>query len=457
MLCGGLGVLAAASANPAAAEGPWKQYATPEEAGWSSAKLEEARKLADEKLSAAVFVVYKGNVLAAWGDVTRPYKCHSVRKSLLSALYGIAVADGKIDISKTLAEIGIDDHRLLTDAEKQARISDLLKARSGIYHPAAYEPSDMKRNRPKRGSHAPGTHWWYNNWDFNTLGAIYNQETGEDLFDSFKKYIADPIGMEDFRVEDTFYALEPSSSIHPAYLFRLSARDLARFGQLFLQNGKWNGREIVPAEWVAESTTEHSKGQPGYGYMWWVYPAGMFKDNAKFPRLADRRVFLGRGTGGQFVMVIPDEELVFIHRGDTDNRPRARVAPVWSILEMVLEAKTGDARPNPTLTALAPTSFANSLPAPEPRKTISLSPKELEPFVGEYSGKMGSLTFSLYDGRLFGNLPSEGEAEFFPTSKTEFFAKAAPVSAKFEVDDEGRATHLTLDFLGQELRFTKTE
>jgi len=101
-----------------------------------------------------------------------------MRKSLLSGLYGIYEAEGKIDLSKTLGELGIRDYIRLTAVEKQATVADLLKARSGVYIPATGEADSMVANRPERGSHAPGTFWYYNNWDFNALGTIFDQGVG---------------------------------------------------------------------------------------------------------------------------------------------------------------------------------------------------------------------------------------------------------------------------------------
>jgi CubicO group peptidase (beta-lactamase class C family) len=139
--------------------------------------------------------------------------------------------------------------------EKTATVQMLLQARSGVYHPAAYESAGMKANRPERHSHAPGTFWYYNNWDFNVLGSIFEQETGTQIHPEFKRRIGDVIGMEDFQVSDCDYVHEPLS-LHPAYPFRMTARDMARFGLLFLQNGSWEGDQIISEEWVQESTTD---------------------------------------------------------------------------------------------------------------------------------------------------------------------------------------------------------
>ena len=79
-----------------------------------------------------------------WGETSRSFNVHSIRKSLLSALYGIAVAKGEINLYATLGQLGIDDNEpSLTLEEKQARVIDLLKARSGIYHAALYETPAM--------------------------------------------------------------------------------------------------------------------------------------------------------------------------------------------------------------------------------------------------------------------------------------------------------------------------
>jgi len=138
----------------------------------------DGAKIARRKVETSIPPLYDGAVVAHWGDIETRYMCHSIRKSFLSALYGVHVAKGNIDLDETMGELGIDDKPPLTQLEKQASVRDLLKARSGVYHPAAYETEAMKKARPKRGSHVPGTFYYYNNWDFNTLGAIFEKQTG---------------------------------------------------------------------------------------------------------------------------------------------------------------------------------------------------------------------------------------------------------------------------------------
>jgi len=89
---------------------------------------------------------------------------HSMRKALLNSLYGIHQERGDVDLNQTLAELGIDDlPPTLNEQEKSARVIDLLKSRSGVYHPAAAESDGMSQTRPGRGSHAPGEFSYYNN------------------------------------------------------------------------------------------------------------------------------------------------------------------------------------------------------------------------------------------------------------------------------------------------------
>jgi len=110
----------------------------------------------------------------------------------------------------------------------------------------------MRVARPARGSHHLGTFWYYNNWDFNVLGTVFRRMTGEDIYGAIDRRIAKPIGMEDYRPEEGEYGLE-DSSLHPSYLFRISARDLARFGLLYLHRGRWRGDQLIPAAWVDAS------------------------------------------------------------------------------------------------------------------------------------------------------------------------------------------------------------
>ncbi len=323
-------------------QGTWPYYATPGEAGWNEDLLAQAESYFNSLDSAAVVVVYRDKVLAAWGSVSTEYLTHSVRKSFMSALYGIYVNEGHIDLQATMAQLNIDDDPPLTEAEKQARVVHLLAARSGVYHTAAAETEGMHNYKPARGSHAPGTFWCYNNWDFNALGTIFIQETAGDLYEALKTRIADEIGMEDFQPADGQYNYQYDRSIHPAYMFRISARDCARFGLLFLQGGQWQGKQVIPNSWVNTSTHHHSDSGdyiPGtfYGYMWWVFPRG-FGEEGGLNNLSRYRSYAALGAYGQVIQVIPEAELVFVHRVDSYQGNNVPLGDILRLLDQILAA-----------------------------------------------------------------------------------------------------------------------
>jgi CubicO group peptidase (beta-lactamase class C family) len=324
LICFGLS--AAAVAEPMAIEenfpGASFETTTPEAAGWSAETLEQAKSWSLAVApTAAVMIIQHGRIVAQWGDVAAKTELFSVRKSLLSALIGIAVDRRKIDTRATLASLGIDDNApSLTADEKTATVADLLKARSGVYHPTLYETPEMARQRPARGSHPPGTFWYYNNWDFNTLGFIYERATGQEIFTAFKQQIADPIGMLDYKPSDGRYVRGPESD-HPAYPIRMSAQDLARFALLYLHEGRWKDRQIVPADWVRQSTQSYSQALAergpgmGYGYLWWIgFPSDIGAPTVRMPPNS----YFALGNEGQYAVVIPAYDLVIIHRIDGD-------------------------------------------------------------------------------------------------------------------------------------------
>jgi CubicO group peptidase (beta-lactamase class C family) len=286
-------------------------------------------------------VVHGGEVVAQWGDVEKRYKCHSIRKSLLSALIGLHVEAGVIPLGKTLGDLGIDDREGLTPREKAAQVLDLIMARSGVYHPAGYETDYMRNLKPARHSQGPGTWWCYNNWDFNALGTIFERLTGRGIFDEFRDRIATPLGMQDFRYDETrrdgeYVRFEESE--HAAYPFRLSARDLSRFGLLYLRGGRWGERQVIPEKWVRMSVRSYSRAgeRGGYGYMWWVA-----EGDVHFPQMAvPPGTFTARGAGGHYLVVIPARDLVVVHRADTDVPDRKVTGLQFgALLEKILAAR----------------------------------------------------------------------------------------------------------------------
>jgi CubicO group peptidase (beta-lactamase class C family) len=388
----------------------WLQYAVPEEAGWSSEKLEEARLFADSIGSAAFMVIHDGKVVVSWGEVERRFMCHSVRKSLLMALYGFYVDKGIIDIQTTIGELGIEDTHQLREDEKKATIQNLLQARSGIYHPAAYETDAMKAARPARGSHAPGTFWYYNNWDFNTSCHILMMHSRKDFFQDFKERIADPLGFQDFRLEDTYYHLEAENSQFPAYPFRLSARDMARFGQWFLQMGQWNGRQLISADWVKESAmTAYSDDvrQKGwqYAYMWWMNLYG------------DEHVnYSAQGVGNQAIIVYPNDNLVMINRTNTFVGDRVSNTNLRKLTEMVFAARTEETSEQPRVVQL---------------------PEQLDKYIGHFIIDGREVKITRVDGQLQAYTEGRGTYSLLPAGKHRFVVEDAQVMYEFQEGNHG--------------------
>ncbi len=309
--------------------------------GYSVAELEAAQAWADQNTqTASVMVLVDGEVLVQWGAKFTKYISHSTRKSFMSALYGKYVADGTIDMDATMADLGIDDIPALSDQEKTATVGHCLQSISGVYHTAEAESEYMHDLKPDRDTYQPGTFWIYNNWDFNVLRTIFESQTGKNFYVALKEDIMDPIGAN-FNLTDSL-SWTPTRSIHPAYMFRVSAPDMAKFGQLMLQNGNWNGDQVIPQAWVEESTKYYWDAQiyngDGYGYMWWVATNSNvmpYLPNCDLPA----GTYSARGAGGQWLEIIPERNMVFVHLVDTGDGDFVETGDVGTLLQMILDAK----------------------------------------------------------------------------------------------------------------------
>ena len=315
------------------------EWISPEAAGWSSADLQEAHQFAIESGCQAAMALYDGQVFFSRGNIHKNYEVHSIRETFLSALYGIHFAWGNIDLNATLEDLHIDDITPgLTPAEKQARVEHLLMSRSGVYHEAADEDQTMIDEKPPRGSHAPDTFFYYNNWDVNALGTIFKQETGEEICEAFKKEIADVVGMMDFSADNCFYQYEWDKSSHPAYHFKMSARDMAKFGILYQKNGRWKGLPIIPSEWIDESTMAYSTMENtdglGYGYLWKIIP-----EDSKIGQMIGYSGYYHTGAGGHVLVIIPDLKLVIVERYDTDQNWDEPGAAGFELAMLILDAR----------------------------------------------------------------------------------------------------------------------
>lgn len=320
----------------------WGRHSSPEAAGFSAEGLERVRERLASLPSTGLMVIAGGRVAFEYGDTDTISYLASVRKSVLSMLFGIEVHRGRIDLDRTLADLGIDDREGLTAAEKQARVGHVLAARSGIFHPASNSGDDLA-SAPPRGSQPPGRYYLYSNWDFNVLGTIYEQVTGRNLYDALQEDLVIPIGMQDFRRDLHRRSGDTTRSVHLAYHMHFSVRDMARIGYLMLRDGTWNGRQVVPREWVRESTRaitpvhemnpERRRAGPfGYGYLWWVW------DGPDTPAHY-RGAYTGLGAVGQQIAVLPALDLVVVHKTVPGGGRSVSHEQFLEVLEMIVQAR----------------------------------------------------------------------------------------------------------------------
>ena len=333
----------------------WQQT-TPESVGYSSKRLDVLRQWVSTDDTTSMLVVVQGRVIFSYGDTKHPSKIASARKSVLSMLYGKYVENGTIDLDKTVKQLGLEDKQPFLPVEETATLRQLLAARSGVYLPTS--SFGQKNYLPPRGSEAPGAHYLYSNWDFNAAGAAFEKLTGKSIYDALQHDLVVPLGMQDYQPAKQVKEPDPLTN-WPEYVMRLSARDMARLGLVMLDKGKWNGQQIIPAEWVRYSTTLvtpfrdinpsflRNYGSPerwGYsGALWWVWDNPAYTGDIYTGPW--QGAFTAQGAGGTYISVFPAGDMVIVHQVDIDKRPKAFVMPssYTAMIAMVMNSYCGDA------------------------------------------------------------------------------------------------------------------
>ena len=327
------------------------EHVTPESVGYSSARLEVLRAWLKTRPTTSMMAVYRGKVIFEYGDTTRATVIASVRKSVLDILYGAEKNLPENLANSTVVELGLQDKVPFVHPEELATFDQLLASRSGIYIPNGDGGQDAIA--PKRGSEYPGTHFFYNNWDFNALGTAFEKLTHKDIYDALRDDIAVPLGMEDFDRARQKKSVDPNHA-HDVYPMWLSTRDMARIGVLMINHGNWAGKQVADAGFLDWSTTLstpfedlnptgfRAAGQPmrwGYGRLWWVW------DPPRYPGGTSMGPFQGAysamGTGGQYITVFPGLDLVVVHKVDIDANPEANMPQLaWdAALDMLLDSR----------------------------------------------------------------------------------------------------------------------
>jgi len=292
---------------------------TPEAQGIPSEAILQFVQAADKINTLHSFMLVRhGYVIAeAWWKPEAPNKPHvlwSLSKSFNSTAIGLAIAEGKLNL---------DDHILNffpADAPpdpsenlKAVTVRDLLTMSSGQQTEPQRGPDGptVKEFLAHPFVYKPGTHFLYNTMGAYTLSAIVTKVTGQTTLDYLKPRLFEPLGIENPR-----WDASPEGNSLGGYGLYLCTEDIAKFGQLYLQKGKWNGRQLIPGKWVEEATSKqirndgegHSKigidWQQGYGFQFWR---------------CTHNAFRGDGAHGQLCVVIPDKDAVIAITADTGN------------------------------------------------------------------------------------------------------------------------------------------
>ncbi len=339
-----------ANAGPQNVPGADWQRAKPEDVGYSTARLEALRAWLTNQTTTALLVTIQDKVIFEYGDIQRATKIASVRKSILSMLYGNYVVTGKIDLSQTVKQLGLQEATPFLPIEEHATLEHLLTARSGIYLPSGNDELDLQT--PKRGSQMPGATFSYNNWDFNAAGTAFEKLTGKNIYDVLETDLARPLQFQDFdRARQK--KIPAPGSVHPEFAMHLSTRDMARLGLLMLRSGKWGDKQIIDPNWCRHTTTivTHFNdlnpvalkvaARPdrwGYGVLWWIWDSPTMPGGLSMGPL--QGAFTAMGAGGQYITVLPVHEMVIVHKVDIDKDPNAQLTSMEynAILSMLISS-----------------------------------------------------------------------------------------------------------------------
>lgn len=327
----------------------WSSNENPSIAGWGdTARSIFTRYVVDSTNITGLVIIHKGEVVLEYGDIEENSYIASCRKSVLAMLFGKYVENGTIDLDKTLGELDINDVSELFPIERKAKLKDLISARSGVYLSGS-NGGDFRRYAPERGSVNPGTHWLYNNWDFNVAGHIFEQETNSTIYDEIESQLAIPLQMQDWDKSLQTKNGNFEVSKFPAYHMWFSTRDMARIGLLMMRKGKWNEKQVIPEKWINELTKQRTsyleaqKSVPvlkedgldlGYGYMWWLV------ENTNDYRL--KNAYSAQGALGQNITIYPEIDVVLAFKTKSDYRRRNSIQTQMKVMKKAIEIYNPD-------------------------------------------------------------------------------------------------------------------
>jgi CubicO group peptidase (beta-lactamase class C family) len=291
-----------------AADGPSTlPRSSPEQQGVSSAALLGFIDAADSQLDSlhSFLLLRHGNVVAeGWWtpyNAESRHELYSLSKSFTSTAVGLAIAEGKLSLDDSVLAAFPDDAPSEPGTNlKSMRLRDLLRMSAGQQTESKLGADVMspKTFLAHPVPFKPGTHFLYNTPATFMASAMVQKATGQSVLDFLKPRLFDPLGITDPKWDTNFQGVNLGG-----YGLNLKTEDIAKFGQLYLQKGVWNGKQIVPAAWVEQATSlQTSNGsnpksdwEQGYGYQFWRCRNGIYR---------------GDGAFGQYCIVIPEHDAV---------------------------------------------------------------------------------------------------------------------------------------------------
>jgi CubicO group peptidase (beta-lactamase class C family) len=312
---------------------------TPEAQGISSQAVLDFVEALDKITAINSFMVVRhGQVIAGgwWKPeaADKPHVLNSVSKSFNSTAVGMAVAEGKLSLDDHVLKFFPNDAPAdPSDNLKAMTVRDLLTMSGGHDtepKPAVKDEPSVKQFLAAPIVHKPGTYFTYNGMGAYTLSAIVTKVTGQTVGEYLKPRLFEPLG-----IENAEWPTSPEGYSLGDHGLHLLTEDMAKLGQLYLQKGKWNGKQLIPAKWVKQAGSKqvpndkesHSKigvdWRQGYGFQFWRCTHNAFR--------AD-------GAGGQFIVVIPDHDMVVAMTADGANM-QGELNAIWNNLLPGCKAK----------------------------------------------------------------------------------------------------------------------
>ncbi|MEZ6039505.1 MAG: serine hydrolase [Planctomycetaceae bacterium] len=312
----------------------WVRYgeglarATPESQGVSSSGIREFVMSADARVNTmhSFMLLRNGKVLAeCWWQpeaADKPHVLWSLSKSFTSTAVGLAVHEGKLSIDDHVSQFFPDEMPDKPSANLAAmRVRDLLTMSTGHQDEVFLRDKTewVKAFLAHPVPHLPGTHFRYNTPATYMQSAIVQKMTGQTVVDYLKPRLFDPLGIEAPR-----WDASPEGISLGGYGLFLRTEDIAKFGQLYLQKGEWNGQQLIPSDWIEQATSKQvsngsnpeSDWNQGYGFQFWRCRHGAFR---------------GDGKDGQFCIVLPEWNAVVVMTANTRDL-QGQLNLVWEKL-----------------------------------------------------------------------------------------------------------------------------